>query len=72
MRPPARPLCVKEGHTPPACVQELDRFPAGLPYKRTKLVAWQLLRALTYMHNMKIVHRWAEQRSARARVERRR
>ncbi|KXZ56401.1 hypothetical protein GPECTOR_1g357 [Gonium pectorale] len=36
---------------------ELDRFPHGLPSARAKLVAWQLLGALAYLHDKKIVHR---------------
>ncbi|KAG2449197.1 hypothetical protein HYH02_005944 [Chlamydomonas schloesseri] len=35
----------------------LDRQPLGLPPPITKTIAWQLLRAMTYLHERKLIHR---------------
>ncbi|EFJ40468.1 hypothetical protein VOLCADRAFT_69465, partial [Volvox carteri f. nagariensis] len=37
--------------------QELDEHPDGLPYRQLKLLVWQLLQALVYLHRRKVVHR---------------
>lgn len=36
---------------------ELQRNPSGLPSHTAKLVLWQMVHALVYLHNAKIVHR---------------
>ncbi|EFJ43105.1 hypothetical protein VOLCADRAFT_66384, partial [Volvox carteri f. nagariensis] len=36
---------------------ELRKHPAGLPSRNVKLLAWELLQALRFMHSKKILHR---------------
>lgn len=44
-----------------ACA-ELDRYPFGLPQRCTKLVAWQLLQAVAYLHDNRVGHRGGHRR----------
>ncbi|KXZ49517.1 hypothetical protein GPECTOR_21g743 [Gonium pectorale] len=41
----------------PSALQTLDEHPVGLPGTTLKLLAWQMLQALAYLHGRKVVHR---------------